>query len=92
MTSVVAGVFFGQTGTAMVGELGVLGSILLTLIGLVLHLYRHRHQISMEERVKDSKLSEEEARRQIRFYRICAPSVTLIGVALLTVVIFEMSS
>ena len=50
-----------------------------------------RHQMSVEERVKDSKMSEDEARRQVRFYRMCAPAVTLIGVMLLSLAIFDMS-
>jgi hypothetical protein len=83
--------FFAQVSSPMFDELTVSGAILLTMAGLGLHLYQPRHQMSVEERVKDSKMSEDEARRQMRFYRMCAPAVTLIGVMLLSLAIFDMS-
>lgn len=84
-------VFFAQSQLELFDELSIAVAVALTLIGLALHLYQHRHRMSMEERVKDNKLTEEEARRRIRFYSIWAPAVTLIGVALLSLVIFDLS-
>ena len=72
-------------------ELGVALAVVLTLAGFALHLYLPRHQISVEERVKDSKMTEAEARWQMQFYRRCAPVVTLLGVGLLTLVIYDMA-
>jgi Na+/melibiose symporter-like transporter len=80
-----------QVDLEIFNELGIAGAVVLTLIGLVLHTYQFRHRISMEERVKDSKLTEAEARRQIRFYQVLAPAVTMIGIALLALAIFDLS-
>lgn len=80
-----------QAVVPLFDELGIAGAILLTVAGMLLHLYQPRHRMSMEERVKDSKMVEEEARRQIRFYQLCAPTVTLVGIALLTLAIYDMS-
>ena len=76
----------------MLDEVGVAGATVLTLGGLVLHLYRPRHQMHVEERVKDSRMTEDEARRQMKFYQICAPFVTLVGVALLTLAIYDLGN
>jgi hypothetical protein len=73
-------------------EVGVAVATLLTMGGLVLQLYRPRHQMHVEERVKDSRMTEDEARRQIKFYEICAPIVTVLGVVLLSLAIYDMGS
>lgn len=84
-------IVLAQAEIDLFDELSIAGAVMLTLIGLALHLHQQRHRMSMEERVKDSKLTEEEARRRIRFYGIWAPTVTLIGAALLVLVIFDLS-
>ena len=80
-----------QTQALILGEVGVVVAVLITLTGIVLQLYGARHRMSVEERVKDSKMTEDEARRQIKFYSYCAPIVTLIGVTLLVVAILDLA-
>ena len=75
----------------LLDEVGVGVALLLTLVGLALHLYRPRHRMAVEERIKDNKLTETEARRQMRFYAVCAPTVTLLGVALVILVVYDLS-
>ncbi len=76
----------------LLDELGVGAAVLLTMGGVALHMYRSRHRMSVEERVKDSKMTETEARRQIRFYERCAPAVTALGVALLALAILDLAT
>lgn len=76
----------------LLDEVGVIVAILLTMTGLALHWYQPRHQMSVEERVKDSHMTEDEARRQMKFYRWSAPTVTLLGVALLSLAIYDLST
>lgn len=76
----------------LLDEIGVVVAVLLTLVGVALHLYRPRHRMSVEERVKDAKMTEDEARRQIRFYDRCAPAVSALGVALLALAILDLAS
>lgn len=83
--------FLATEPAPLVDELGVTVSILLTVAGLALHLYLPRHRMAVEERVKDSKMTEAEARRQVRFYERCAPTVTLLGVALVALVVYDLS-
>ncbi len=84
-------ILFAETSTHLLDESGLAMAIALTMAGLALQLYLPRHQMSVEERVKDSKMNEDEARRQMRFYRQCAPTVTLLGVALLSLAIYDLS-
>jgi hypothetical protein len=65
-------------------------SLMLTALGPLLLAYLPRHRMSVEERVKDSLMTETEARRQIRFFRFCAPVATLVGTALLVRTMFEL--
>jgi hypothetical protein len=81
-----------QLAASLLDEVGVGLAILLTLLGVVLHFYQPRHQMSVEERVKDNKMTEDEARRQIRFYKICAPSVSVLGVVFLAFAFYEIGT
>jgi hypothetical protein len=83
--------YLAQSTSQLLDEVGLAVSILLTLTGLMLHVYLPRHQITVEERIKDNKITEQEARRQMQFYRVCAPVVTLLGVALLLIAIYDLS-
>jgi len=76
--------------TKMFDEVGVGAAILLTMAGVIMHWHLPRHRMSMEEHVKDGDLTAEEARRQLRFYGWCAPLATLVGVAVLVVVLFDL--
>lgn len=82
--------FLAQASTPLLDELSLLGAVLLTIAGIVLHLYRPGHRMSVEERVKDSRMTEDEARRQIEFLRLWAPLVTLLGVALLALAVYDL--
>lgn len=72
-------------------EMGITAAILLAIIGMVLHWRMPRHRMSVEEQVKDGDLSEDEARRQIRFYSVCAPLVTMLGIVVLLLVLIDFS-
>ncbi len=79
-----------QISSLFFDEVGLACAILLTLAGLALHLYRPNHRMMVEERMKDNKLSEAEARRQMGFYAWCAPTVTVLGAGLLVLAIYEL--
>jgi hypothetical protein len=55
----------------------------LTFVGMVLHWQLPRQRMAMEERMKDGKLTEMQARRRLKIFHWCAPVVTLTGIALL---------
>ena len=71
---------------------GLMAALVLTVIGMSLHWYQPNHRMGLEERVKDGKITAEEARRQILFYTRFAPVATLLGVILLTVVLVDVMS
>lgn len=73
-------------------EIGIGAAILLTLVGMILHWHLPRHRMSTEERMKDGKITEEEARRQLRFYSWCAPIATVLGIVVLVAVLFDLTS
>lgn len=76
---------------SLLDEAGVFVAVLLTVTGLALQLYRPRHQMSVEERVKDSKMTEEEARRQMQFFARLVPMVSALGVLLLALAILDLA-
>jgi hypothetical protein len=80
-----------QTTGKIFDQVGIGAAILLTVTGMILHWHLPRHRMSMEERMKDGKMTEEESRRQIRFYALCAPIATVAGVLVLIAVLFDMS-
>ena len=80
-----------QATTRYFDEAGIGAAILLTLTGMALHWHLPRHRMSTEEHMKDGKLTEAEARRQIRFYSWCAPIATVAGVAVLIAVLFDLT-
>lgn len=82
--------WLAQVSSALLDEIGIGAAVLLTIAGIALHLYRPVHRMSVEERVKDSRITEEEARRQIEFLRLWAPLVTLLGVAVLSLAIYDL--
>lgn len=64
-------------------ELGLAIAMVLTFAGMVLHWQLPRQRMSMEERMKDGKLTEMQARRRLRIFHWCAPAITLMGIFLL---------
>jgi hypothetical protein len=61
-------------------------SAVITIAGTALCWSAPHHRMSMEERAKDGQMTEEQARRKIRFREWSGPIVTVIGCALLLVV------
>jgi len=80
-----------QTTLRVFDEMGVGAAILLTMVGMALHWRLPTVRMSAEEHVKDGKLTEQQARRRIRFYARCAPLATILGVGVLIAVMFDLS-
>ena len=64
-------------------EFGFAVAMVLTFLGMVLHWQLPRQRMAMEERMKDGKLTEMQARRRLKIFHWCAPAVTLTGIVLL---------
>jgi hypothetical protein len=64
-------------------EVGFGVAVALTFSGMLLHWQLPNRQMTLEERMKDGKVTEEQARRALRIWRVCAPIVTGLGIALL---------
>ena len=90
-TAPLTGVILAQSTARYFDEAGIGAAIILTITGMVLHWHLPRHRMSMEERMKDGQMTEEEARRQIRFYSWCAPIATVAGVLVLIAVLIDMT-
>jgi hypothetical protein len=84
-------VILPQLAVKIFDEFGIAAAILMSVIGMVLHWRMPRHRMSVEERVKDGILTQEEGRRQIRFYQWCAPISTAIGIFVLLLVLFDLA-
>ena len=82
---------FAEGAPRLLDEMGVGAAILLTVLGMALHWRLPQQQMAMEERIKDGKITETEARRELQFYARCAPLATLMGVAVLVFVLFDLS-
>lgn len=76
--------------TKSFSEAGLAVALVLTFAGVALQWHQNNHRMSLEERVKDGKVSEDEARRQILFYSRFAPIATVLGIALLGLVLFDL--
>ena len=70
-------------------ELAMGGAALVMIIGAWLCWGAPRYRMSIEERVKDGKMTDELARLRIRQSQWFGPAVTSIGVALLAYVILR---
>ena len=64
-------------------EIGIGMATIITLVGVRLCWAAPHDRMSIEERAKDGKLTEEQARRRIGRLAWFGPMVTLAGVALL---------
>lgn len=60
-------------------ELGLALGALVTLAGVWLQWQLPRRRMSAEEALKDGKLSEVDANRQIRLHAVAAPTLTVCG-------------
>jgi hypothetical protein len=64
-------------------EVGLGLAVGLTFLGMVLHWQLPRQRMSVEEHMKDGKLTEAQAQRRLRVLSICAPAATISGILLL---------
>lgn len=78
-----------QLSETTLEEIGLAIAVLLTLLGTWLNWKLPRQRMSLEERVKDNEMTEEQAARWIKFYSICAPLVTFSGIAILAAVLLR---
>ena len=85
------GALLAQASANLFDEFGIGAAIVLTLAGMAMNWHLPRHRMSMEERVKDGKLTPDEAERRLRFFGWCAPVATLLGVGVLVVVLFDLT-
>lgn len=82
---------FAELPTKVLDETGVAAALLLAVAGMGLRVYAPRHQMATEEHVKNGKLTPDEAQRQVKFLEVAATVVTLLGVAVLVYLLFEMA-
>jgi hypothetical protein len=64
-------------------RLGFAVAALLTVAGMVLSWHLPRQRMSVEEGIKDGKLTEAQARFRLRLYHVGAPATTIAGMVLL---------
>ena len=57
-------------------EFGLAVAMVLTFVGMVMHWRLPQQRMAMEERIKDGKLTEGQARRRLQVFNWCAPAVT----------------
>ena len=79
-----------EVPSRVLDETGVAAALLLAVAGMMLRVYAPRHQMATEEHVKNGKLTPEEAQRQVKFLEVAATVVTLLGVAVLVFLLYEM--
>jgi ABC-type nickel/cobalt efflux system permease component RcnA len=64
-------------------EMSLIGAAVVTLIGVWLCWASPRYRMSVEEHMKDGKMTSDEAFRKIQLNQWLGPAVTVVGVALL---------
>lgn len=64
-------------------EAMIIVATVITLVGTRLSWGASRYRMSIEERAKDGKLTEDQARRRIRTMDVSGPMVIVLGVTLL---------
>jgi ABC-type nickel/cobalt efflux system permease component RcnA len=74
---------------AVTQELSLGGATLITLLGVWLCWGAPRYRMSIEELVKDGKLSSDDAHRKIQRSQWIGPAVTIVGVGLLIYLIMR---
>jgi hypothetical protein len=83
------------SGAPVVGQLpptleasAFTGGVVLMILGLYLRLRLQEFQMTTEERAKDGRLTESQARWRIELMRMSGPVVVLIGLALFLALFF----
>jgi hypothetical protein len=72
-------------------KIGIAAAIALTVAGTLLQWYLPRHEMRIEEEVKNGQLPVEEMRRKKTFYRHAAMFATLTGALVLLFVLFDLA-
>lgn len=67
--------------------IGICG-LIVSLISIWIHWDMQYRVSAIEDRHKDGRISEAEMAKKIQFWKIFAPALTLVGVALLSVAAF----
>ena len=84
--------FLAHTHPLVVDQISAAAAVLLTLTGVVLNWSLPRRRMSIEEHVKDGDMTDEQARQHLRFHTRFAPIVTLVGVAMLVYVLYDLTN
>lgn len=64
------------------------GGVILMILGLYLRLRLHEYQMTTEERAKDGRLTESQARWRIEIMRMSGPVVVLLGLGMFFALFF----
>jgi hypothetical protein len=64
------------------------GGVIFMILGLYLRLRLHEYQMTTEERAKDGRLTEAQARWRIEMMRFSGPTVVLLGLAMFLALFF----
>lgn len=70
-------------------DFSLIMAVVLTVMGVTMHICQSRHRMSVEERIKDRKLSEREGRWHLKLYNTFAPGTSALGILLLVLVSLE---
>ncbi len=81
----------GLMGNLMLDEVGLTVVVIITIVGILLRLYVPRHRMEVEEHMKNGKITEDEARRQIKFLETSTSVLTIVGLVLLVLVLIDMA-
>ncbi len=84
-------ILLAQVPAKIFDEVGVGAAIVLMLVGMGLHWYSPRLRISLEELIKDNKVTDAEARRQIRFAHSCESVATVAGMVVVLAVLYDLT-
>lgn len=80
---------FLQPSSQLFGDLSLIMAVILTVMGVTMHLCQPRHRMSVEERIKDRRISEYEGRWHLKLYGSFAPITSGLGMILLVLVCLE---
>jgi hypothetical protein len=81
----------GAVPSRLFDGIGVAAAIVLTVTGALLQWYLPRHEMNVEEAVKNGQLPVEEMQRKKTFYRHAAMFTTLTGALVLLFVLFDLA-
>lgn len=82
---------FLQPSSPLFVDFSLVMAVVLTVMGVTLHLCQPRHRMSVEERIKERRISEVEGRWHLKLYSSLAPITSALGMLLLVLVCLEHS-